>query len=181
MKLAMTFKRSIILVALILTLVTMADVDIFTTGQASGQVNITAPSIEGRVWLNSTPMTNESLKNKVYLVEFWTFGCYNCRNVEPYVKQWYQRYHSQGFEVIAVHSPEFAHEKNIENVKKYINKENIAYPVVLDNDFRIWKRFNNRYWPAMYLVDKKGIIRYAHFGEGRYKKTESMIQKLLTE
>jgi len=181
MQVSSTLKRFVLLAMLMATVASLTDFNIFTPGQASGKVNIKAPSINGSVWLNSKPLSNKSLQGKVYLVEFWTFGCYNCRNVEPYVKKWHQQYQSQGFEVVAVHSPEFAHEKNFDNVKAYIQKENIVYPVVLDNDFRIWKRFNNRYWPAMYLVDKKGIIRYTHFGEGRYNNTESVIQRLLAE
>lgn len=151
------------------------------TSVAAQMVNLRAPSIETETWLNTSPMNSEKLKNKVYLVEFWTFGCYNCVNVESYVKKWYGKYKNQGFEVVSVHSPEFAHEKDINNVRKYISKKQINYPVAIDNDFAIWKLFNNRYWPAMYLVDKKGVIRYTHFGEGRYKTTEAMIKKLLAE
>jgi len=148
---------------------------------AAQMVNLRAPSIETSTWLNTSGLTDKNLKGKVYLVEFWTFDCYNCVNVEPYVKQWHRQYKSQGLEVVSVHSPEFAHEKDINNVRRYVKEKQIIYPVAIDNDFSIWKRFNNRYWPAMYLVDKKGVIRYTHFGEGRYDTTEDMIKKLLEE
>jgi len=151
------------------------------TSSAAQTVNFQAPRIDSKQWLNSRPLSNQQLKGKVFLVEFWTFGCYNCVNVEPYVKQWYEKYNSQGFEIIAVHSPEFDHERKLENVQDYVNKKQIKYPVAIDNDYAIWKRFNNRYWPAMYLVDKQGVVRYAHFGEGRYATTEKMIKTLLEE
>ena len=151
------------------------------TSAAAQMVDKPAPSIQAKKWLNATELTNEMLRGKVYLVEFWTFGCYNCVNVEPYVKQWHNKYKSKGFEVVSVHSPEFAHEKDIDNVRDYVKRKSIHYPVAIDNDFSIWNRFNNRYWPAMYLVDKKGIIRYTHFGEGRYSTTEAMINILLSE
>ena len=149
--------------------------------QANEQLNRAAPSIASPLWINSAALRNDDLRGKVFLVEFWTFDCYNCRNVEPYVKQWYKKYHQQGFEVIAVHSPEFSHEKIPANVRAYVERNGIGYPVAIDNDFSIWKRFNNHYWPAMYLVDKKGNVRYYHFGEGRYRQTESKIRELLGE
>ncbi|NOY66895.1 MAG: redoxin domain-containing protein [Gammaproteobacteria bacterium] len=154
---------------------------VISDSAAAQMLNRSAPSIESGVWLNSKGLSNKMLRGKVYLVEFWTFGCYNCENVEPYVKEWHEKYKGQGFEVVSVHSPEFSHEKDINNVRNYVIKKQISYPVAIDNDFTIWKRFNNRYWPAMYLVDKKGIIRYTHFGEGRYKETEKKIRQLLSE
>lgn len=140
-----------------------------------------APSIAGKQWLNSVPLTLAGLKGKVVMVEFWTYGCYNCVNVEPYVKQWYGRYKDKGFEVVAVHSPEFSHERKLDNVQAYVVQKGIKYPVVIDNDFAIWRRYSNHYWPAMYLIDKQGQIRYRHIGEGRYQQTEKMIQALLAE
>lgn len=145
--------------------------------QLSGQ----APSISTETWLNSKGLTLSDLKGKVVMVEFWTFGCYNCKNVEPYIKQWYKRYQQQGFEIVAVHSPEFAHERDINNVRNYVNENNIRYPVAIDNDFAIWKRYKNRYWPVMILIDKQGRLRYRQIGEGAYTRTEKMIQKLLAE
>lgn len=140
-----------------------------------------APDIHGAPWFNSAPLTLAQLKGKVVLVEFWTFGCYNCRNVEPYIKQWQQRYQAQGLSVIGVHTPEFEHEKQADNVQAYLQSHAIAYPVVMDNDFAIWRRYNNRYWPAMYLIDKQGQLRYLHVGEGDYATTEAQIQALLNE
>lgn len=140
-----------------------------------------AAAITNKQWLNSEPLDLSKLKGKVILVEFWTFGCYNCRNVEPYVKKWFDRYTDKGLVVIGVHTPEFEHEYDVENVKKYVRKQDIRYPIAIDNDFRTWTAYTNRYWPAMYLVDKQGIIRYLKVGEGSYDRTESMIQTLLME
>ncbi|MDH5445336.1 MAG: redoxin domain-containing protein [Gammaproteobacteria bacterium] len=140
-----------------------------------------APDITGKTWLNSKPLSLSRLKGKVVMVEFWTYGCYNCVNVEPYIKSWYDRYKEKGFVVVGVHSPEFDHERKLDNVKNYIKRKQISYPVVIDNDFAIWRRYKNRYWPAMYLIDRQGQIRYLQIGEGRYQQTESMIQTLLQE
>jgi thiol-disulfide isomerase/thioredoxin len=117
----------------------------------------------------------------VVLVEFWTLGCYNCRNVEPYVKEWHRKYSDNGLVIIGVHSPEFSHERAIENVKRYVNEHAIRYAVAIDNDFATWKRYGNRYWPAMYLIDKRGVIRYIRIGEGGYRRTEEQILSLLAE
>ena len=115
------------------------------------------------------------------MVEFWTFECYNCKNVEPYIKTWYQKYNQKGFEIVAVHTPEFDRERDINNVRNYVKDHAITYPVAIDNDFRIWRRFSNRYWPAMYIVDKQGVIRYRFIGEGNYQKIEKAINLLLAE
>ena len=140
-----------------------------------------APEILNETWLNSQPQHLTALKGRVVMVEFWTFGCYNCRNVEPYVKQWHKKFAPQGLVVIGVHSPEFDSERDIENVKRYVQEHAITYPVAIDNDFATWKSYNNRYWPAMYLIDKQGVIRYVHIGEGEYTTTEQKIQALLAE
>lgn len=140
-----------------------------------------APDITERTWLNSKPLQLADLNGQVVLVEFWTYGCYNCRNVEPYIKKWYQRYHAQGLQIVAVHSPEFAHEKKLANVRDYVRKRDIRYPVVLDNEFRIWNAWSNRYWPVIYLVDRQGRLRYRHIGEGAYRQTDRMIRELLAE
>lgn len=148
---------------------------------ADGAAGIKAPDITNSTWLNSEPLRFVDLKGKVVLVEFWTLGCYNCRNVEPYVKQWHQQYAEQGFVVIGVHSPEFLHEREVENVKRYMKKHGIRFAVPIDNDFSTWNRYGNRYWLAMYLIDKRGIIRYIKVGEGGYSETERQIQTLLAE
>jgi thiol-disulfide isomerase/thioredoxin len=141
-----------------------------------------APEIAGTgPWLNSAPLSLAKLKGKVVLVEFWTFGCYNCRNVMPYVKQWHERYAKQGLVVVGVHTPEFAHEADPTRVKNFLQENGITHPVVMDNDYAIWKRWGNRYWPAMYLLNQSGEVCYRHFGEGRYRETEAFIQQLLGE
>ena len=144
-------------------------------------VGMKAPDITNQTWLNSTPIHLSDLKGKVVMVEFWTFGCYNCRNVEPYVKEWHRKYAGQGLVVIGVHSPEFSYEHDLDKVTRYLNAHEIRFPVPLDNDFSTWNRYGNRYWPAMYLIDKQGIIRYVRIGEGGYQETERLIQALLAE
>lgn len=148
---------------------------------ADAMVGRPAPDIVNEVWLNGAPIRMADLKGKVVMVEFWTFGCYNCRNVEPYVKQWHQKYVDKGFVVIGVHSPEFAYERDFAMVKQYIQEHDIRFPVPIDNDFSTWNRYGNRYWPAMYLIDKQGVIRHVRIGEGGYQDTERLIQSLLAE
>ena len=149
--------------------------------QVDASIGQEAPEISSSVWINSEPLSNQSLLGKVVLVEFWTFGCYNCRNVEPKIKEWHQRYSDMGLVVIGIHSPEFSFEKDIEAVRTYVKKKHILYPVTIDNDFFNWNRFKNRYWPAIYLIDKKGVIRYVRAGEGGYRKTRQVIEMLLAE
>ena len=144
-------------------------------------VGMKAPDIASQTWLNSDPIHLSDLKGKVVMVEFWTFGCYNCRNVEPYVKEWNQKYAERGFVVIGVHSPEFSYEHDLDKVMRYLKEHDIRFPVPIDNDFSIWNRYGNRYWPAMYLIDKQGVIRYVRIGEGGYQETERLIQALLAE
>ena len=143
--------------------------------------SIPAPEIVSSIWINSEPLKMEKLRGKVVMVEFWTFGCWNCRNIEPYVKQWHEKYEKDGLVVIAVHSPEFNHEKEVARVKDYVEENNISYAVPIDNDFRNWRRYKNRYWPTLYVIDKKGTIQYTRIGEGAYEQTEKTIQRLLAE
>ena len=140
-----------------------------------------APDIASQTWLNSAPIHLSDLKGKVVMVEFWTFGCYNCRNVEPHVKEWHRKYAERGFVVIGVHSPEFSYEHDVDEVTRYLKDHDIRFPVPIDNDFSIWNRYGNRYWPAMYLIDKQGVIRYVRIGEGGYQETERLIQGLLAQ
>lgn len=141
-----------------------------------------APPLDGAVeWLNSQPLTMEQLRGKVVLVDFWTYSCINCIRTIPYVRAWAEKYKDQGLVVIGVHAPEFAFEKKIDNVKKAIGDFKIGYPVAIDNDYKIWRAFDNSYWPAHYLIDAKGQIREHHFGEGNYRQTEQAIQDLLRE
>lgn len=140
------------------------------------------PSLVGAVeWLNSAELTRESLKGKVVLVDFWTYDCINCQHTLPYVKEWAKQYEKDGLVVIGVHTPEYGYERIIGNVKDQVRKLGITYPVAIDNNYAIWRRFNNQYWPAHYLVDANGQVRYTHFGEGRYEAQEQMIQTLLDE
>lgn len=175
-------RKKIFLVTLSFLLIIVIFMLLFSPQNAPAtELKLKVPEIQSDHWINSTPLDWEKLRGKVTMVEFWTFGCYNCKNVEPYIKQWYKKYQNQGFEIVAIHSPEFDHERNIDNVKQYTAKKSITYPVAIDNDFANWKRFTNRYWPAMYLVDKKGYIRYRFIGEGRYALIEEKIQQLLSE
>jgi cytochrome c biogenesis protein CcdA/thiol-disulfide isomerase/thioredoxin len=140
------------------------------------------PPLNGAVqWLNSPPLTVQDLRGKVVLIDFWTYSCINCLRSLPYVKAWAQKYKDQGLVVIGVHAPEFAFERNIDNVKKATHDLGVDYPVAIDNNFAIWRELNNQYWPAHYFVDAKGQIRYHHFGEGDYAESEKVIQQLLTE
>ena len=141
-----------------------------------------APSLAGAVeWLNSKPLTTDELKGKVVLIDFWTYSCINCLRAIPYVRAWAERYRDHGLVVIGVHAPEFAFERNVDNVKKAIATLGISYPVAVDNDYKIWRAFDNEYWPAHYFIDAKGQIRHHHFGEGEYDDSERVIQKLLAE
>ncbi|MGY2217184.1 MULTISPECIES: cytochrome c biogenesis protein DipZ [unclassified Pseudomonas] len=140
------------------------------------------PPLDGAVqWLNSAPLTAEALKGKVVLVDFWTYSCINCLRTLPYVKAWAEKYRDQGLVVIGVHAPEFAFERDVNNVTKAMKDLGITYPVAIDNNYKIWRAFNNQYWPAHYFADAKGQIRYHHFGEGDYAESERVIQQLLRE
>lgn len=141
----------------------------------------TAPEITAETWLNSEPLSMRELRGRVVLVEFWTYGCYNCKNVEPYVQRWHERYADQGLVVLAVHSPEFEYESKLDNVRRYVADNDIAYPVAVDNDFSTWRAFGNRAWPTFYLIDKQGDVVYSHIGEGAYDRTEATIRRLLAE
>lgn len=140
------------------------------------------PPLEGAVqWLNSAPLDAQALKGKVVLVDFWTYSCINCLRTLPYVKAWAEKYRDQGLVVIGVHAPEFAFERDVGNVTKAMKELGISYPVAIDNDYKIWRAFNNEYWPAHYFADAQGRIRYHHFGEGDYAESERVIQQLLRE
>ena len=135
--------------------------------------------ISGGEWFNSNPLTISSLKGKVVLVDFWTYTCINCQRTLPYLKDWYEKYKDDGLVIVGVHTPEFEFEKNAENVGEAIKDFELKYPIVQDNNYATWNAYSNRYWPAKYLVDKDGFIRYFHFGEGDYDLTEKAIQDLL--
>ena len=140
------------------------------------------PSLGGATgWLNSPPLTAEGLRGKVVLVQVWTYSCINWLRTLPYVRAWAEKYRNQGLVVIGVHTPEFAFEHNLENVRWAAKDMRVAYPIALDNDYAIWRAFKNQYWPALYFVDAEGRIRYHKFGEGDYEQSERIIQQLLAE
>jgi cytochrome c biogenesis protein CcdA/thiol-disulfide isomerase/thioredoxin len=140
------------------------------------------PSLAGaQEWLNSPPLTFEQLRGKVVLVDFWTYSCINCLRSIPYVRAWAEKYRDHGLVVIGVHAPEFAFERNVDNVKNAIATLKIGYPVAIDNEYKIWRAFENEYWPAHYFIDADGKVRHHHFGEGEYAESERVIQKLLTD
>jgi thiol-disulfide isomerase/thioredoxin len=140
------------------------------------------PSIAGATtWLNSTRLTNASLRGKVVLIDFWTYSCVNCLRALPYVTAWDAKYRSQGLVVIGVHTPEFDFEHDSANVRKALTKFGITYPVALDNELKVWNAFKNQYWPAHYVIDVNGRVRHHHFGEGKYDETEQVIRTLLAE
>jgi cytochrome c biogenesis protein CcdA/thiol-disulfide isomerase/thioredoxin len=142
----------------------------------------TAPSLSGATgWLNSPPLTESGLRGKVVLVDFWTYSCINCIRALPYVEAWWKKYKDHGLVVIGVHSPEFAFEKNVDNVRAAVAKLGVDYPVAIDNDYAIWRGFNNEYWPAHYFIDARGNIRHHHYGEGGYAESERIIQRLLAQ
>jgi peroxiredoxin len=129
----------------------------------------------GGAWVNSQPLKLADLKGKVVLVDFWTYGCYNCTNTLPYLKQWWNSYKDQGLVIVGVHTPEFASERVLENVQQAVQSSDIGWPVVQDNDKQIWQAYGNHYWPHFYLVDARGQIIYDHIGEGAYDETERQI------
>jgi thiol-disulfide isomerase/thioredoxin len=130
-------------------------------------------------WLNSVPLTAAGLRGKVVLIDFCTYTCINWLRTLPYVRAWAEKYKDQGLVVIGVHTPEFAFEKDIENVRRAVKDMGIEYPIAMDNDYTIWRGFNNDYWPALYFVDAQGHIRHQYFGEGEYEQSEATIQQLL--
>ena len=132
-------------------------------------------------WINSPPLTEKGLQGKVVLVQFWTYSCINWLRTMPYLRAWAGKYRDKGLVVIGVHSPEFGFEKQLPNVRWGAKYYRVDYPIAVDNDFGIWRGFSNQYWPALYLFDGKGEVRYHHFGEGGYEESERMIQKLLAE
>lgn len=141
-----------------------------------------APELEGDIWLNSErPLRLKDLRGQVVLLEMWTFGCINCQRVIPHIRQWHQQYGDQGLEVIGNHYPEFAYEQDLGNLAEAVDRFQIEYPVVQDNQGINWRAYDNHYWPTTYLIDKQGHLRYQHIGEGAYETTEAAIQRLLSE
>jgi cytochrome c biogenesis protein CcdA/thiol-disulfide isomerase/thioredoxin len=183
----------IIMIAGALSILTGLNIKIINwTAETAAQTNITtelenalatplqAPEITGITdWINSNPLTLKDLRGKVVLIDFWTYSCINCIRTLPYVTKWYNQYKNDGLVVIGIHAPEFAFERQLENVRDAVREHHINYPVALDNNARTWAAYNNKYWPAHYLIDRDGQIVYTHFGEGNYAITENNIRVLL--
>jgi thiol-disulfide isomerase/thioredoxin len=140
-----------------------------------------SPELAAGDWINSEPLKLNDLRGRVVLIEFWTFGCYNCRNTLPHIKDWDNRYRTKGLTVIGVHSPEFAEERIVENLRRQVDSLGIRYPVVSDNDFQTWNAYKVEAWPTIFLLDKQGRIRWMRVGEGDYEEAERLIQTLLAE
>jgi thiol-disulfide isomerase/thioredoxin len=132
-------------------------------------------------WLNSGPLTPEGLRGRVVLVDFWTYTCVNWLRTLPYVRAWDAKYRDHGLTIIGVHTPEFGFERNVENITRETGRFGVEYPVAIDGDYGVWRAFSNHYWPAVYIADAEGRIRYHHFGEGEYAMTEMVIQRLLLD
>ncbi|HTH60521.1 MAG TPA: thioredoxin family protein [Paraburkholderia sp.] len=141
-----------------------------------------APEFAGiAAWLNSDPLTARQLKGRVLLVDFWTASCINCIHTLPFVTQWDRKYREQGLTVVGVHTPEFESERDMAIVQAAIRRYGITYPVALDNQYRTWNAYGNQYWPAFYLIDRRGRVVYTHVGEGDYAQTEAAIQAALAQ
>ncbi|HEY7349817.1 MAG TPA: redoxin domain-containing protein [Ktedonobacterales bacterium] len=149
--------------------------------QPSVGVGTAAPELEPTDWVNCQPFRLVDLRGRVTLVEFWTFDCINCQRVLPALMQWHHAYAARGLVIVGVHTPEFRHERELSNVQAAVQQYGIQYPVILDNDFDAWRAYRNRFWPTLYLVDKRGLIRYTHVGEGSYEQTRRAIEALLAE
>jgi thiol-disulfide isomerase/thioredoxin len=140
-----------------------------------------APDLAAGEWINSAPLKLNELRGHVVLIEFWTFGCINCRNTLPFIKSWHDRYQDKGLTVIGVHSPEFDEERKVENLRREVTSLGIRYAVITDNDYQTWNAYHVEAWPTTFLLDKQGRIRWMHEGEGDYDEGERLIQKLLAE
>ncbi|MBD0369817.1 MAG: redoxin domain-containing protein [Pyrinomonadaceae bacterium] len=142
---------------------------------------VKAPALSEGIWINSEPMKLEDLRGRVVVLDFWTFGCYNCRNTLPTLKRWDASYREKGLTIVGVHSPEFDHEKEEQNVRREVRSLGIRYPVVTDNEYETWRAFGIKAWPTTVILDKKGRVRFIHIGEGMYGEMENAIEKLLAE
>ena len=132
-------------------------------------------------WVNSKPLTLADLRGQVVLLNFWTFGCFNCQNTIPHIRDLYAKYHGQGFEIVGLHAPEFDYEKEAANVAKAVKKDGITWPVAQDNGFKTWRRYKNGFWPSFYYLDRTGKVRYTHIGEGDYAEQDAVVAALLAE
>ncbi|MEE8519594.1 MAG: redoxin domain-containing protein [Dehalococcoidia bacterium] len=156
--------------------------EVTLTGATGGQIGDTAPAFTAIAnWINSDPLTMEGLRGKVVLIDFWTYTCVNCIRTFPFLREWQEKYAGQGLVIVGVHSPEFEFEKLTSNVAMAMEDNGLGWAVAQDNDFGTWLAYKNRFWPAKYLVDAQGVVRYTHFGEGAYDETEAQVRALLTE
>lgn len=168
----------ILATSLLLSILTLGVID----PRRGEPIRVTAPSLNGATgWLNSRPLRLNNLRGKVVLIDFWAYTCINWRRTLPYLRAWQEKYRDLGLVVVGVHTPEFSFEYDQANVQRSIKEMNITYPVAIDNEYAIWESFNNRYWPALYLLDAKGRSRFQKFGEGDYLEIEKQIQQLLRE
>jgi len=159
-----------------------AAVTLFGASAGANAAPAEAPEFSGiNQWLNSEPLSMKQLRGKVVLVDFWTYDCINCINTLSHVVKWHDQYKDKGLVVIGVHTPEYAFERKTENVRAALKRFDIRYPVAQDNRYATWNAYNNRYWPAFYLINKNGQVVYTHFGEGQYEQTEARIQQLLAQ
>ncbi len=171
----------------IMGIVAAAEHDVLgAAGAPSSRINpadegVLASLASATEWLNSPPLTAAGLRGKVVLVDFWTFTCINWLRTLPYVRAWAEKYKDQGLVMIGAHTPEFSFEHNVDNVRRAIRDMKIDYPVAIDNDYAIWRGFDNEYWPALYFVDAQGRVRHQQFGEGEYEASEMIIKRLLAE
>ena len=150
--------------------------------KVGGAVGDLAPEFSGiDAWINGEPLTMEELRGRVVLIDFWTYTCINCIRTFPFLKQWHARYADDGLVIVGVHTPEFDFEKVYDNVVEATLNDALVWPMAQDNDYVTWRRYSNRFWPAKYLIDKDGVVRYTHFGEGGYAETEEVIRELLAE
>jgi thiol-disulfide isomerase/thioredoxin len=174
-------RRSLILTALAATgLAGSAAISAERAPLQLAEARGSAPGFVGiNQWFNSGPLTIDSLRGKVVLVNFWTYGCYNCTNALPHVTRLYEKYRNQGLVVVGVHTPEFPFEKSAGNVQAAIKRHGINFPVAQDNEYATWKNYGNRYWPAQYIIDKSGKVVFTHAGEGEYDAIERTVQRLL--
>ena len=173
-------KKFVILIGMILVL--SGCISQVSQGELTLQSLGPAPELENGVWINTDePLRLADLRGQVVLVDMWTYGWINCKNAIPSLREWHKEYHDQGLVVIGNHYPEFSHEKDLNNLKQAVTELRIEYPVSQDYDGKTWRAYNTRYWPTLYLVDKKGNLRYTHIGEGAYDETEAATQTLLAE
>ena len=150
--------------------------------KVGGAVGDLAPEFGAiEAWINSGHLTMEELRGNVVLIDFWTYTCFNCINTYPFLREMHAKYADDGLVIVGVHSPEFEFEKIYDNVVKATQEDALVWPMAQDNDFVTWRRYGNRYWPSEYLIDKDGVIRYTHIGEGAYTETENVIRELLAE